>query len=169
MLTSNQALLLRASPASTPKLSKAFSLNSQETIVAKKPASQATNNGDPAEAASEEDPALFKPFSAAEDPAMYEKGTFQYLFENSQFVRAADPAEKEVEGEIVAVEGDKVYVDFGCKFHAVVSCPEAQRERCQRGGKVIIALQDLEVTKHFIGDTKHNSLLEAEAKFVRLV
>lgn len=118
-----------------------------------------------------ETPALFQPFMATEDPVMYEKGTFQYLFENSQFVKANDPAGKEVEAEVVAVVGEKVYVDFGCKFHAVVPCPQdpSKKKMLHRGAKVVIVVKDLEVTDHFIGDTKHNSRLEAEAEFVRLV
>lgn len=179
---------MRPNPViSAPKLHQAFSLSSKEigTPTVKHSSTEISPESNshvseespalfqPAAPKSEdsENPALFQPFSADEDPAMYEKGTFQYLFENSQFVKATDPKEKEllVEAEIIAVEGDKVYVDFGGKFHAVVTCPEAQRERCHSGGKVLITLQDYEMTKHFIGDTKHNSLLEAEAKFVRLV
>lgn len=138
---------------------------SVETSIDQKPLTPLS----PPKLESGENPALFQPFSAAEDPSMYEKGTFQYLFENSQFVKAADLAEREVEGEVIAVVGEKVYVDFGCKFHAVVTCPEGARDRCSPGVKVVIMLQDLEVTKHFIGDTKHNSRLEAEAKWVRLL
>ena len=110
---------------------------------------------------------LFLPFTTDND-RVYESGTFQYLFENSQFVKALDPVGKEVEAEIIAVVGDKLYVDFGCKFHAVVSRPEGQEKYCI-GAKVIVIVKDLEITDHFIGDSKHRSLLEAEVKLVRLV
>ena len=175
--TSRRALFQgRAVPSSSA--SKAFSSSSQDVGAMQQTAPEGNRRSvnsskaaaTPVSSSQDlEDPALFQPFGAAEDPAMYEKGTFQYLFENSQFVKAVDPTEKEVEGEITAMKGDKMYVDFGCKFHAVVTCPEAHRDRCHTGAKIIIALKDLEVTGHFIGDTKHSSLLEAEAKFVRLV
>lgn len=110
---------------------------------------------------------LFEPFESVDDPTVYEMGTFQNLFENSQFVKALDPVGKEVEAEIIAIVEDKLYVDFGCKFHAVVTCPDTHKEKCQKGTKIIIEVKDLEVTKHFIGDSKHRSLLEAEANFVR--
>lgn len=110
---------------------------------------------------------LSEPFESIDDPTAYETGTFQNLFENSQFVKALDPVGKEVEAEIIAIVEDKLYVDFGCKFHAVVTCPDTHKEKCQKGTKIIIEVQDLEVTRHFIGDNKHKSLLEAEANFVR--
>ncbi len=112
---------------------------------------------------------LFKPFTLEEDPAKYQEGTFQYLFEKSKFVQSMDPVGKEVEAEIIAVVGDKLYVDFGCKFHAVVPLPEGNRERYCTGAKVIVVVRDVEVTGHFIGDNRHHSLLEAEAELVRLV
>ena len=84
-------------------------------------------------------------------------------------MKSLDPVGKEVEAEVIAVAGDKLYVDFGCKFHAVVPLPETSRERYCTGAKVIVVVKDLEVTGHFIGDNRHHSLLEAEADLVRLV
>lgn len=107
-------------------------------------------------------------FKSGEDPAMYQEGSFEQLFEKSQFVKAMDPVGKEVEADVLAVVEDKLYVDFGCKFHAVVSCPDTVRERIHRGTKVIVVVKDLEVTQSFIGASKHDSLLEATAEFVRL-
>lgn len=121
------------------------------------------------ENSAEHDGGLFKPFTPEEDLTKFQEGTFQYLFENSQFVKAMDPVGKEVEAEILAVVGDKIYVDFGCKFHAVIPLPEKNRERYSAGAKVIIIVNDVEVTGHFIGDNRHQSLLEAEAELVRLV
>lgn len=107
-------------------------------------------------------------FMPGEDSAMYPEGSFEQLFEKSQFVKAMDPVGKEVEADVLAVVEDKLYVDFGCKFHAVVSCPDTVRERVHRGTKVIVVVKDLEVTQAFIGGSKHDSLLEATAQFVRL-
>ena len=108
---------------------------------------------------------LFHPFEAHKDPS---PGTFQYLFEKSHFVQAMDPVGKEVEADVIAVVGDKLYVDFGCKFHAVVTCPTTLQQNISRGAKVVVLLEDLEVTRAFIGKPKHDSLLEAKAKFIRL-
>lgn len=94
--------------------------------------------------------------------------SFASLFENSQFVKALDPVGKEVEAKIVAVTEDKLYIDFGGKFHAVVPCPDTQKEKYCKGAKVIVVVQDLETTGHFIGDNKHNTLLEAKVELVRL-
>ena len=77
---------------------------------------------------------------------------------------------KEVTGEVVAVSGGKAYVDFGCKFHAVVSLPVAAESRgsYRRGAKVLVRVGSLELTDHFIGDSRDTTLLEAEAELVGL-
>ncbi len=111
---------------------------------------------------------LFAPFNSNQDPKTYKKGTFQYLFEKSQFVQALDPIENDVKAEVIAMVEDKLYVDFGCKFHAVVPC-RGPPENYHVGKKVIITVQDLEMSNHFIGDPKDKSLLEAEAKLVRSI
>ena len=112
---------------------------------------------------------LFKPFEAEVNPTDYQEGSFQHLFEKSKFARALNPVGKEVEADIIAIVGDKLYVDFGCKFHAVVTCPDTLKEYVRRGTKVIVLVEDLEVTLASIGAPRHDSLLEAKATFVRLV
>ena len=94
--------------------------------------------------------------------------SFSQLLRNSQFVESIDPVGKKAEGEILAISGDKIYVDFGSKFHAVVDMPELERERYMEGAKVIITVKNLEMTDHFLGAKKHISLLEAEAELVGL-
>lgn len=111
---------------------------------------------------------IFLPFKSGEDPAGYQEGSFQQLFEKSKFVKALDPVGKEVEADVIAVVEDKLYVDFGFKFHAVVPCPDSVKGKVCRGTKVIVVVKDLEVTQAFIGANKHDSLLEATAEFVRL-
>ena len=97
-----------------------------------------------------------------------EEESFEQLLANSQFVRSVDPVGRMAEGEILAVSGEKVYVDFGSKFHAVVYMPEKKRELYVQGAKVIITIKDLEMTGHFLGAKKHISLLEAQAELVGL-
>lgn len=93
--------------------------------------------------------------------------TFETLFENSQFVRIMNPVGKRVKGEIIAVVGDNLYVDFGCKFHAVVKIPEdGEKELYRKGGMVVVVVKSLELTDHFLGASKHISLLEAEAELI---
>lgn len=94
-----------------------------------------------------------------------EELTFGEIFRNSKFVQTASPVGKKVRGEIIAVVNDNVYVDFGCKFHAVVAVPQAKPEF--KGRKVEVLVHDLEITDHFLGDSKDTSLLEAEAEIVR--
>jgi hypothetical protein len=111
---------------------------------------------------------LFMPVKPGEDPAAFPEGSFQQLFETSKFAQAMDPIGKEVEADVLAVVDDKLYVDFGCKFHAVVPCPDTVKGRVQQGTKLVVVVNDLEVTQAFIGSSKHDSLLEASAEFVRL-
>lgn len=111
---------------------------------------------------------LFEPFSSERDVHQCKEGTFQDLFRRSQFVQAHNPVGKEVEGVIIAVHQDKMYVDFGCKFHAVACPDEAKKGYCV-GARVRVVVEDLEVTGHFIGDSKHNSLMEAQVKLGQLI
>lgn len=97
-----------------------------------------------------------------------EEESFKQLFDNSQFVKSIDPVGKIAEGEILTVTGEKIYVDFGSKFHAVVDMPKKSRECYVEGAKVIILVKNLEMTGHFLGAKRHISLLEAEAELVGL-
>ena len=72
-----------------------------------------------------------------------------------------------MEGEIVAVVGQNMYVDFGYKFHAVVPLPQSRVAEYCKGKRVIVTINDLEMTDHFLGDSKHISLLEADATLER--
>ena len=96
------------------------------------------------------------------------KESFTQLLRNSRFVKSIDPVGKKAEGEILAISGDKIYVDFGSKFYAVVDMPKLERERYVEGAKVIVTVKNLEMTDHFLGARKHISLLEAEAELVGL-
>ena len=93
--------------------------------------------------------------------------SFRELFERSKFAAIVDPVGQEVEGEVLAMVGEKMYVDFGCKFHAVVPVPDqAESGSYEKGSRVVVRVLDLEMTDHFIGDHRDTSLLEAEAELV---
>jgi small subunit ribosomal protein S28 len=94
--------------------------------------------------------------------------SFRQLLRNSRFVKSIDPVGKMADGEVLAISGEKMYIDFGSKFHAVVDMPTLERERYVEGAKVIIIVKNLEMTDHFLGAKKHISLLEAEAELVGL-
>ncbi len=68
----------------------------------------------------------------------------------------------------MAVIGDKLYIDFGCKFHAVVRRPEENAESFVEGAKVVVLVKDLEMSMHPLGSSKDLSLLEAEAELCGL-
>lgn len=112
--------------------------------------------------------APFERFSTDMDVHKHKEGSFQDLFKKSQFVQARNLVGKEVEGVIIAIHQDKLYVDFGCKFHAVIS-PDLLKKSYSVGARVSIVVEELEVTGHFIGDNRHNSLLEARAELCQLI
>lgn len=92
--------------------------------------------------------------------------TFSEIFKRSKFATVLDPVNQKVEGKVLAVVEDKMYVDFGCKFHAVVPVPKERTESYDKGTRVIVRVLDLEMTNHFIGDHRDLSLLEAEAELI---
>ena len=94
---------------------------------------------------------------------------FSEVFRHSRFVQTVGPVGKMVRGEIIAVEDGNLYVDFGCKFHAVVPRPRLKSELYRKGSKVKVRVRDLEVTGHFLGDSRDTSLLEAKVELVGLI
>lgn len=88
--------------------------------------------------------------------------TFKELFETSKFARMVDPVGREVEGEVIAVTEEHLYIDFGFKFHGVVDKPTGNENLLSKGSRVVVLVNDLEVTEHFQGASKHTSLLEAD-------
>lgn len=75
-----------------------------------------------------------------------------------------DPVGQEVEGEVIAVTEEHLYIDFGFKFHGVVDKPTGNGNKLSKGSRVVVLVNDLEVTEHFQGASKHTSLLEADVK-----
>lgn len=92
---------------------------------------------------------------------------FEEIFRKSNFIAAGDPIQDiNVRGSVLAIVDDNLYVDVGGKFHAVVTAPKQRKRVYQVGSHVIVRLKNLEMTSHFLGDSKDTSLLEAEAELL---
>ena len=103
-----------------------------------------------------------QPRDATVPSGVQQPTTFAEIFRNSRFVRMGNPVGMKVKGTIIAVSGGNLYVDFGCKFHAVASVPDEKPELYCKGKGVVVQVEDLELTSHFLGGSKDTSLLEAE-------
>ncbi|KAL5283865.1 MRPS28 family protein [Megaselia abdita] len=95
--------------------------------------------------------------------------TFASLLRNSKFVDLGDPEGKIVVGKIFHTVEDDLYVDFGWKFHCVVSRPFKNGEDYVRGAKVRLRIKDLELSTRFLGSDKDLTLLEADCQLLSLV
>ena len=94
------------------------------------------------------------------------KWGFADLLRNSNLVRSGMVAGKTVPGVVTAVVGKNLYIDFGGKFHAVVTPDPHKTKKWRAGAEVWVRVNDLEHTGHFLGSSKHVSLLEASVDLV---
>ena len=128
------------------RLSRNYLTNSSYTVCVKWSRNIASVNllKSPQETAS--DPRSDSTFN--EDVVSKER-TFKDLLEASKFVDMGNPVGKIVDGKIIANVGDKLYIDFGGKFHGVVEKPTEKADRYIKGARVNVLIKDLERTHHY--------------------
>uniref|UniRef100_A0A0N4ZKL5 S1 motif domain-containing protein n=1 Tax=Parastrongyloides trichosuri TaxID=131310 RepID=A0A0N4ZKL5_PARTI len=95
--------------------------------------------------------------------------SFPKLLRESKFVKLGNFTGRIVYGKIVHRVNDDLYIDIGLKFNAVVKAPKENGNKFIIGKSVIMKLFDPELSEKFLGSKKSLTLLEADAKLLKLV
>jgi len=103
--------------------------------------------------------------TSRETEQVKDEQSFATLFRNSKLVSLGEYQGRFIEGTIIEVMDDDMYIDFGGKFHCVCQRPQWAKNKSMmvRGKKVSLELKALEMSSAFLGSDKHITLLEADA------
>nr|CAH0105073.1 unnamed protein product [Daphnia galeata] len=94
---------------------------------------------------------------------------FATLLRHSKLIQLGDPQGKIVEGKIIQVVGNDLYIEFGGKFQCVCVKPITNESDYVRGSRVRLRLQELELSTKFLGASQEITLREADALLLGLV
>lgn len=73
-----------------------------------------------------------------------------------------------MQGEIINIVEDDLYIDFGWKFHCVCQKPLKNSDEYVIGAKVRLMVNDLELSTRFLGSVTDLTILEADCRLLNL-